>query len=93
MAGIRDKYRNVFLNGDGPEVITDLLVRLHVFDEIDIKPAWRRWLRDKNEEIVLQNFGKRVLKILGVWEGSRAKEITQALLRLPVGQDERKETR
>ena len=91
--GIRDKYRQVFLTPTGAEVLTDLLVRLHVFDEVDQKMTIRRFLRDTNEEVILQNFGKRILGILGVWQGANALEITQALLRLPVGQDERKETR
>lgn len=93
MASVRDKYRTVFSSPIGTEVLTDLLVRLHVFDEVETKPAWRRWGQDKNEEVVLQNFGKRILGILGAWQGANALDITRALLRLPVGQKEAEENR
>jgi hypothetical protein len=86
-------YRQVFMSGLGTEVLTDLLTRLHVFDEVDTTPKWRRWFRDKNEEVVLANFGKRILGIMGVWQGANALDITQALLRIPVRDDGAEEKR
>lgn len=85
---LRDKYRLMFSTPLGKEVLTDMLIRLHYFDEISTKPSWRRWFRDKNEEVVLQNFAKRLMGILGVYDGRNALAITQALLALPVRQED-----
>ncbi len=77
---LQQKYRNVFMSADGIEVLTDLMIRLHVLDE-----------KVDDDEVVLSNFGHHILALMGVYQGWNAQRIIQAFLRFPVRDPQEKE--
>ena len=78
---IRRKYQNVFGTPDGQDVLTDLMTRLHAFDETV-----------NDQEVALRNFANRLFGIIGFLDGPGAeKRFIQAALRNAVSVPESEE--
>lgn len=73
-------YQRVFQTPMGQEVLADLLTRMHFFDETV-----------NDEEVVLQNFARRMLHVMGIWQAANAPQIVEDFLRLPLRLDENKD--
>jgi hypothetical protein len=67
------KYRNVFMAGDGPEVLADLLTELGFFKARLYSP----------EEVALVDFSKLLLAKLGIWHQKNARSLVEAMIALP----------
>ena len=66
------KFRRVFDNPDGREVLSYLLSELGHFDtEIETE-----------RDLVEQNFAKRLLRYLGVWNAENVNDLVEAFMRM-----------
>ncbi len=78
---IRRKYQSVFGTPDGQDVLTDLMTRLHAFDETV-----------KEGEVALKNFSVLLWGVIGFLDGPGAeKRFIQAALRNAVSVPEGEE--
>ena len=76
---IRESYRRVFSTRDGKAVLTHILSELHFFDEV-VDP----------QEISLNNFARRLLFFIGVWDHKNLEDqsLIEAFLRIPLKNEE-----
>jgi hypothetical protein len=68
---IRERYRQVFTNGTGPEVLTYMLTDLGFFDEAH-----------GEGQFALHNYAIRILELLGILHEQNAEEITRKILQV-----------
>ena len=79
---IKEDFRRTFSSLHGRRVLGFLLADMHFFDEI----------LSSEEERVLQNYARRILVYCGAWRGANVPAIVDALLRLPI-EDEQQQKR
>jgi len=76
---LRELYRAVFSSVQGRKVLTDMLIDLCVFDEIE---------REKNisfeEKAFLRNYGNKLLRKLGIMRSANVELIVEALMKMPI---------
>ena len=66
-------YRDVFGSEKGKLVLSHMLVELHYFDEIE-----------NQEEAILSNYAKRLLRHIGVLKGETVKAFVDRLMEINV---------
>lgn len=69
---LQHTYQRVFGSDLGQKVLTDLLTRMHFFDEVV-----------SADEVALQNFARKILYIMGIWQAMNAPRIVRDFFRLP----------
>lgn len=75
----KELYRQVFSTPQGTKVLTDILIDLCFFDEIE----------DDNkvtaeEQMYLNNAAKKILNKCGVYQSKNVELITKALIKMPI---------
>ena len=70
---LQKQYINTFSGPEGRKVLTDILTRLHFFDEVV-----------GGDELVLRNFAIQLLHIMGAWQAMNTQQIVEAFLRMPI---------
>lgn len=71
---LRELYRRTFSGPFGRQVLAHMLVELGHFNTVAGDP----------KEVALQNYAKRVLNILGVWDAGQVENVVANLLDMPV---------
>lgn len=72
-------YRKVFSGVEGNKVLTDILIDLCFFDEIENNEN----VSDK-EKMYLNNAAKKILRKCGIISSKNVEEITKALFKMPI---------
>jgi hypothetical protein len=71
---VRDLYRRVYNTPIGKKVLCHMLVELGFFNT---SPA-------SEGAVALQNYGKRILNHMGIWDASQAENIVNQMMSLPL---------
>ena len=67
-------YNNVFTSGDGPVVLRHMLIELGFFDQDALSETER----------VRQDYAKRILMLMGIWNKRNISNIVNAILKNPI---------
>lgn len=67
-------YRRTFGTDHGKRVLTHMLLELGVFKDTEIQEG----------DVALMNYGRHLLRRLGVWEPHMAKDVVGHLLAIPI---------
>ena len=75
----QELYRRVFSSVDGRMVLTDMLINLCFFDEVEDEEKI-----SKEEQSYLRNYASKILRNCGILKSSNAELMVSALMKMPL---------